>query len=77
MTDTAQPAATPRQIDPLVALGEKMADINHHENRRLILAQTVSDLRDEKAALQARVAELEAEFETLRPAPKKGGKTDG
>lgn len=76
MTEPAQPAATPRQIDPLVALGEKLADINHHESRRLILAQTVSDLRDEKAALDARVAELEAELETLRPA-RQGGKADG
>src|SRR5690606_2916332 len=73
MAETAQTAATQRQIDPLVALGEKLADIQHHENRRLILAQTVSDLRNEKAALEARVTDLEGELETLRPATK-GGK---
>lgn len=61
--------ATTTQIDPLIALGEKIADIQHADKRRLILAQALDDERVKNAALTEEVATLKAELEALRPPP--------
>jgi hypothetical protein len=61
----AMPATRTIQIDPGVALGEKLALIQHLENRNLALAQQLHDARATGEQLAAKVDELTAALEAI------------
>ncbi|MEX4006953.1 hypothetical protein [Neoaquamicrobium sediminum] len=56
----AMPATRTIQINPAVALGEKLAYIQHLENRNLALAQQLHDTQAGNGELAAKVDELTA-----------------
>lgn len=61
----AMPATRTIQINPAVALAEKLAYIQHLENRNLALAQQLHDAQAGNGELAAKVDELSAALEAL------------
>lgn len=64
-TSEATPATRTIQIDPGVALGEKLVYIQHLENRNLALAQQLHDTRAAGEQLAAKVDDLTAALEAF------------
>lgn len=54
------PASRTIQINPAVALAEKLALIQHYENRNLALAQQLHEARQALEAANAALAAVEA-----------------
>ena len=67
----AAPATRTIQINPAVALSEKLAYIQHLENRNLALAQQLHDTQASNGELAAKVDELTTALEAFE-AKKKG-----
>ena len=61
----AMPASRTIQINPAVALVEKLAYIQHLENRNLALAQQLHDTQAGNGELAAKVDELTAALEAI------------
>lgn len=61
----AMPATRTIQINPAVALAEKLAYIQHLENRNLALAQQLHDTQTSNGELAAKVEELTTALEAL------------
>ncbi len=59
------PASRTIQINPAVALGEKLVYIQHLENRNLALAQQLHDTQTSNGELATKVDELTAALEAL------------